>query len=123
MPVCSYATAGRLRGCRMADSFAWRCGSVATMPASSGRSDRSWRSSPMFADLESVLGQITPLDAAWIQRAETRQASLTKPPGSLGRLEEVANRMAAIQRTLMPSAERARIVVFAADHGVTAEGV
>lgn len=77
----------------------------------------------MFADLGSVLRRIEPLDTAWIRRAEARQASLTKPPGSLGRLEEVANRVVAIQRSLTPSVERARIVVLAADHGVTAEGV
>ncbi|HEV3060450.1 MAG TPA: nicotinate-nucleotide--dimethylbenzimidazole phosphoribosyltransferase [Vicinamibacterales bacterium] len=77
----------------------------------------------MFADLANVVRQIEPLAADWIQRAERHQASLTKPPGSLGRLEDVANRIVAIQRSLTPSVERARIVVFAADHGVTAEGV
>jgi nicotinate-nucleotide--dimethylbenzimidazole phosphoribosyltransferase len=77
----------------------------------------------MFADLGNVLRQIEPIDANWIRRAETHQASLTKPPGSLGRLEEVANRVVAIQRSLTPTVARARIVVFAADHGVTAEGV
>jgi nicotinate-nucleotide--dimethylbenzimidazole phosphoribosyltransferase len=77
----------------------------------------------MFGDLAPVLRQIEPLDADWIQRAETRQASLTKPPGSLGRLEDIASRIVAIQRSLTPTVERARILVFAADHGVTAEGV
>lgn len=77
----------------------------------------------MFADLRNVLRQIEPLDAEWARRAETRQALLTKPPGSLGRLEDLANRVVTIQRSLTPKVERARIVVFAADHGVTAEGV
>ena len=77
----------------------------------------------MFADLGNVIRQIEPLDEEWIRRAETRQASLTKPPGSLGRLEEVANRLVAIQGSLTPKVDRARIVVFAADHGVTSEGV
>ena len=77
----------------------------------------------MFADLGTVLRHIEPLDAEWARRAETRQALLTKPPGSLGRLEEAANRVVTIQRSLTPKVERARIVVFAADHGVTAEGV
>jgi nicotinate-nucleotide--dimethylbenzimidazole phosphoribosyltransferase len=77
----------------------------------------------VFADLRNVLRHIEPLDPEWARRAETRQASLTKPPGSLGRLEELANRVVAIQRSLTPRVERARIVVFAADHGVTAEGV
>lgn len=77
----------------------------------------------MLADLGNVLRQIEPLAPEWIRRAETHQASLTKPLGSLGRLEELANRVVAIQRSLTPTVDRARIVVFAADHGVTAEGV
>src|SRR5215831_6598640 len=70
-----------------------------------------------------VLQQIEPLESEWMARAEARQASLTKPPGSLGRLEDLANRVVAIQRSLTPRVDRARIVVFAGDHGVTAEGV
>lgn len=76
-----------------------------------------------IAELLSGLPVIERVDPAWIARAEARQLTLTKPPGSLGRLEEVANRVAAIQQSLTPSVERARIVVFAADHGVTAEGI
>jgi nicotinate-nucleotide--dimethylbenzimidazole phosphoribosyltransferase len=48
---------------------------------------------------------------------------LTKPPGSLGRLEEIANRCAAIRESFELTASRPRIVLFAADHGVCAEGV
>src|SRR5207247_10064863 len=48
---------------------------------------------------------------------------LTKPPASLGRLEEIANRLAAIQQTLSISVERPRIILVAADHGVFDEGV
>lgn len=70
-----------------------------------------------------LLDSIPPVDPAWIERARARQLELTKPPDSLGRLEEIANRMAAIQQTLTPSADRPRIVLFAADHGVCAEGV
>src|SRR5580700_1842404 len=77
----------------------------------------------MRAEVEAVLQQIEPMDPDWIRRAEAHQVSLTKPPGSLGRLEEVANRVVAIQRSLKPKVGHARIVVFAADHGVTAEGV
>ena len=77
----------------------------------------------MLADVETVLRHIQPIDPEWICRAELRQASLTKPPGSLGRLEEVANRVVAIQRSLTPTVEHACIVIFAADHGVTAERV
>lgn len=70
-----------------------------------------------------TLSRIVPVDPQWIERAEARQIQLTKPRGSLGRLEEIANRFVAIQQTLSPSAERARILLFAADHGVCAEGV
>jgi nicotinate-nucleotide--dimethylbenzimidazole phosphoribosyltransferase len=48
---------------------------------------------------------------------------LAKPPGSLGRLEELAGRLCAIQRTLSPRTRPRRLVIFAADHGVVAEGV
>lgn len=77
----------------------------------------------MGADVTSLLRQIEPIDPEWLRRAEAQQALLTKPPGSLGRLEELANRVVAIQRSLTPKVDRARIIVCAADHGVTAEGV
>ena len=62
-------------------------------------------------------------DADIHQQARTRQAQLTKPPGSLGRLEDAATRLAALQHTAQPAVERVWISVFAADHGVAAEGV
>ncbi len=55
--------------------------------------------------------------------AEERQSQLTKPPGALGRLETLAIRLAAMQGVLQPRIEHVRIAVFAADHGVAAEGV
>ena len=58
-----------------------------------------------------------------MEKAAARQLILTKPPGSLGRLEEIANRLAAIQQTVSPQVSRKRIYVVAADHGITAEGV
>jgi nicotinate-nucleotide--dimethylbenzimidazole phosphoribosyltransferase len=73
--------------------------------------------------LTEVLNRIRAVDRHWIEMARQRQLQLTKPPGSLGRLEEVANRIAAIQETLCPSVARARITIFAADHGVCAEGI
>jgi nicotinate-nucleotide--dimethylbenzimidazole phosphoribosyltransferase len=78
---------------------------------------------PSDSLLTPTLQQIRPVDQRWVEQARERQLRLTKPPGSLGRLEEIANRMAAIQATLSPSVARARIVLFAADHGVCAEGV
>lgn len=55
--------------------------------------------------------------------AMARQSQLTKPPGSLGRLESTAIRLAAMQGVEQPSAEQVHIAIFAADHGVAAEGV
>jgi nicotinate-nucleotide--dimethylbenzimidazole phosphoribosyltransferase len=71
----------------------------------------------------STVESIRPIDPQWIEAAERHQLELTKPPGSLGRLEEIANRCAAIRETLAPTASHPRIVIFAADHGVCAEGV
>ena len=48
---------------------------------------------------------------------------LAKPPGSLGRLEDLAGRLATIQGTLVPRTRPRRLVLFAADHGVVAAGV
>ncbi|MDN3516741.1 nicotinate-nucleotide--dimethylbenzimidazole phosphoribosyltransferase [Aquisalimonas lutea] len=62
-------------------------------------------------------------DAAVAEAARAHQRRLTKPPGSLGRLEDLAVRLAAQQGTVAPAAERVAIVVFAADHGVCDEGV
>src|SRR6516162_6850910 len=73
--------------------------------------------------LKETLNTIRAVDRHWIEMARQRQLQLTKPPGSLGRFEEVANRIAAIQETLCPSVARARITIFAADHGVCAEGI
>lgn len=62
-------------------------------------------------------------DAGARRAAEMRQAQLTKPPGALGRLETTAIQLAALQGTPQPCLERVHITVFAADHGVAAEGV
>src|SRR5258708_10540767 len=67
--------------------------------------------------------QIEPVDQAWLIAARDRQLTLTKPRGSLGGLEEIANRLAAIQRSVTPCVTSKRIYVVAGDHGVTAEGV
>ncbi|MDP1997335.1 MAG: nicotinate-nucleotide--dimethylbenzimidazole phosphoribosyltransferase [Gallionella sp.] len=55
--------------------------------------------------------------------ALARQGQLTKPPGSLGLLEAIAVQMSALQGTVKPQIERVQISIFAADHGVAAEGV
>src|SRR5262247_4919545 len=73
--------------------------------------------------IEETIKNVAPVDNAWLELAAERQAQLTKPPGSLGALEEIANRLAAIRRTLRPEVFRQRVYVVAADHGVVAEGV
>lgn len=55
-------------------------------------------------------------------QALARQEQLTKPPGSLGRLEQLAVQLASLQGRDRPDVERASIVVFAADHGIAAAG-
>ncbi|TVV74975.1 nicotinate-nucleotide--dimethylbenzimidazole phosphoribosyltransferase [Sphingomonas solaris] len=62
-------------------------------------------------------------DAAARAAAAARQDTLTKPPGSLGRLEEVAIFMAGWQGRDTPRLEQARVAVFAGNHGVAARGV
>jgi nicotinate-nucleotide--dimethylbenzimidazole phosphoribosyltransferase len=66
---------------------------------------------------------IRSLDSPAMEQARARQQQLTKPAGSLGRLEEVAIQMAGITRQSMPTVKRKAVIVMAADHGVTAEGV
>lgn len=68
----------------------------------------------------------TPVDASThdlAARAQRAIDSKTKPLGALGHLEGWAVRLACIQRTLTPRLDRARVLVFGADHGVAAEGV
>jgi nicotinate-nucleotide--dimethylbenzimidazole phosphoribosyltransferase len=55
--------------------------------------------------------------------ARARQNSLTKPPGSLGVLESLAVQLAALQKTDRPKADKVRLVLFAGDHGIVAQGV
>jgi nicotinate-nucleotide--dimethylbenzimidazole phosphoribosyltransferase len=73
---------------------------------------------------EAARGRLRPSDPAAGVEATAHQARLTKPLGSLGRLEAVSVQLAAIARTSPPPVpEPAVVVVFAADHGVLASGV
>lgn len=73
--------------------------------------------------LETV-ARIQPLDAQAMADARARQSQLTKPPGSLGVLEDVSVRLAGIRRTCPPPVPaRPAVAVFAGDHGVLAQGV
>ncbi len=73
--------------------------------------------------LETVSGRIGPLDSTATAAASERLDRLTKPLGSLGRLELLATQLAGITGVALPRVEQPAIVIFAADHGVTAHGV
>ena len=66
---------------------------------------------------------VTPLDEAAMTAALQRQAQLAKPPGSLGRLEDLSVRLAGITGKVHNKIEKKHLLVFAADNGVVAEGV
>ena len=73
--------------------------------------------------LDEAIKSIVPPDPAALVRAQARLDRLTKPVGSLGRLEELAARYVAMTGEEVPKLPRAAIFTFAADHGVTIEGV
>lgn len=73
--------------------------------------------------MRKAVAEVHRIDPAWVARADARLSTLTKPPDSLGRLEWLASRLCGIQETLAPRTMPRRVVVFAADHGVTEEGV
>ena len=75
------------------------------------------------AEFQSALATLPEPDAAAIEAAAARQASLTKPAGSLGRLEDIAIFMAGWQGRERPRADRVRAAIFAGNHGVAARGV
>ena len=66
---------------------------------------------------------IQPLDESAMNAARERQAQLAKPPGSLGRLEELSVQLAGITGSVHNYIEKKHLLVFAADNGVVAEGV
>ncbi|HSE58704.1 MAG TPA: nicotinate-nucleotide--dimethylbenzimidazole phosphoribosyltransferase, partial [Nitrospiraceae bacterium] len=73
--------------------------------------------------IDDVLFRIQPPDRDLLERAQRRLNSLTKPPGSLGRLEELAACYVMLTGKLMPDLPRAAIYTFAADHRIVQEGV
>lgn len=79
--------------------------------------------SPDEDRLLAVTAAISPPDLEAMERARQRQDQLTKPAGALGRLEDLAVQVAGITGSDRPSRGRKLAVVFAADHGVVAEGV
>jgi nicotinate-nucleotide--dimethylbenzimidazole phosphoribosyltransferase len=73
--------------------------------------------------IEELIGRIGPLDEAAMQAARVRQQVLTKPPGSLGRLEELSVQIAGITGQAAPRIQHKVVTVMAGDHGVANEGV
>jgi len=71
-----------------------------------------------FDEMRRILRELPGPDLAAQTEVVRRQAELTKPPGSLGRLEEIAGWLAAWQGRAQPRVERPRIAVFAGTHGV-----
>lgn len=73
--------------------------------------------------LQSLLNSITALDESAMDEARRRQAQLAKPPGSLGRLEELSVQLAGITGKVHNRIGQAHLLVFASDNGVVEEGV
>ena len=76
-----------------------------------------------FSDIHRLLADLPLADAAALAAAEAREAMLTKPAGALGRLETLAAWMSGWQDRHPPRLDRARVLVFAGNHGVAARGV
>ena len=74
-------------------------------------------------ELKAYLDSIQPLDEAAMAKARERQAQLAKPPGSLGRLEDLSVQLAGITGSVHNKIEKKHLLVFAADNGVVEEGV
>ncbi|HTC19302.1 MAG TPA: nicotinate-nucleotide--dimethylbenzimidazole phosphoribosyltransferase [bacterium] len=73
--------------------------------------------------LSKIITSIPALDPKAMEKAAKRQAQLTKPAGSLGRLESIAIQVAGITGREIPPLGKKQIILCAADHGVVAEGV
>ena len=74
-------------------------------------------------EISEIIRQIKPLDETAMTKARQRQAQLAKPPGSLGRLEDLSIQLAGITGKIHNKIDKKHLLVFAADNGVVAEGV
>ncbi|MEW6713586.1 MAG: nicotinate-nucleotide--dimethylbenzimidazole phosphoribosyltransferase [Nitrospirota bacterium] len=74
-------------------------------------------------ELKAALLNITSVNGKFIEQAQKRLDSLTKPQGSLGRLEEFAKQVVSITEATMPELDKKVVFTFAGDHGVADEGV
>src|SRR5260370_17516490 len=78
---------------------------------------------PSFAALRAACLDLPPADAAAAASAVARDATLTKPPGSLGRLEDLAVWLAQWQGRHPPRLDRIEVLVFAGNHAIVAQGL
>lgn len=76
-----------------------------------------------FQDIRALLESFPAIDEGAVQQVRARDANLTKPPGSLGRLENIAEWLAGWQAQYPPKVDRPVTVVFAGNHGVVEQGV
>ena len=74
-------------------------------------------------DLLTLIKSVSPLNETAMDAARRRQAQLAKPPGSLGRLEELSIQLAGITGNVHNQIKKKHLLVFAADNGVVSEGV
>lgn len=77
----------------------------------------------MQKELDALVRVVAPLNRSAMTAAEAYQARLAKPPGSLGRLEEISIQLAGITGRVHNALNKKQLLVFAADNGVVAEGV
>lgn len=77
----------------------------------------------MQKEVDALVREVLPLDRGTMTAAEEYQARLAKPPGSLGRLEEISIQLAGITGRVHNALNKKQLLVFAADNGVVAEGV
>jgi nicotinate-nucleotide--dimethylbenzimidazole phosphoribosyltransferase len=93
-------------------------------PSSDGETDMDATiASPSFAAIRAMLAEMPPPDLEAAAAARQREGELTKPAGSLGRLEEIAEWLAAWQGRHPPAVERPLAVVFAGNHGVVDQAI
>lgn len=76
-----------------------------------------------LTEFRALLARLTGPDTAAVTAAQARNGMLTKPPGALGRLEDLAIWLAGWQGTDKPHLDRPQVIVFAGNHGVVAQGV
>jgi nicotinate-nucleotide--dimethylbenzimidazole phosphoribosyltransferase len=78
---------------------------------------------PFLGVIDDTMRHVGELDHSAMETARLRQDALTKPQGSLGRLEALHVQLAGITGNPLPTVERKAVIVMAGDHGVAAEGV